>query len=559
MTVDIAPPVRWDDPRLPRSAAYELHAWIPLTPAILRLEDTGDGRYRTFVLEAVLDWLGQHPTERPSDFAWYDMAVGHRAQRLGWLLDRCLRDDTPDEVAERLLDGALLHARLLADPGLAWHSNHGFYVTAGQLALARRFPDVPALAAGRAQGIERMTEMLRRQFTPDGVHVEHSPGYHLAVLQSVLGLAEAGLLDTVDVAPLTGAAERALAWMIRPDGHAVAFGDTQPQRVSGLGVEHEYGDEVLRWVVGSGRSGAPASQRVQAFTEGGYAIARTWEGDGTDSFLAMTAAFHSRTHKHADAGALVWFERGGELIADAGRFGYRGKTTPGSPLALEGHWYADPGRVYAESTVAHSTIEVDGRSQPRVDVEPFGSAIVEAADHGDVLVLRADVPSPGGSHRRVAVLDPRRWLVVIDLVKRDAPAEEITRRFLMAPDLVLDPSLPPYRLSREGWTDALWLAELDGAEPVKPVRGATEPRYEGWVSPSEYTLEPAWSIVSRRRGSDRATFAALLAFGVGPPTGTARWSDGEDLALDWTQDGVSYELRLSMVAGSAVSCVSGSG
>ena len=75
------------------------------------------------------------------------MAVGVRAYRIAYLIDVAARSDSvSDEDIAWLLNAADVHRELLAnDDTFTGHSNHGFYQATGQLALARRLPDVPGM------------------------------------------------------------------------------------------------------------------------------------------------------------------------------------------------------------------------------------------------------------------------------------------------------------------------------------------------------------------------------------------------------------------------------
>jgi len=74
----------------------------------------------------------------------------------------------------------------------------------------------------------------------------------------------------------------------------------------------------------------------------------------------LAAGFHSATHKQADDLTFVWHESGRPFIVDAGRYGY---------------YYDEPGRRYCESTRAHNTVEIDGRSTSMRPSDAFGSAL----------------------------------------------------------------------------------------------------------------------------------------------------------------------------------------
>ena len=319
-----------------------------------------------FAAKVAAGWVRRYPTEEvPSAFAWYDMAVGLRGYRLAYLLDAAARDRViGDEIVSLLLASVRVHARVLAGDRLfAKHSNHGMYFAAGQAALCRRFSTLPGMAAGWAQGQQRLASLLDRHFTAEDVHAEHSPDYHRMVLELVLGLVGAGLIRDPAVVARCERIRATLAWFILPNERLVTFGDSEYRRLP------EY--------AARGGAGAVESAELKVFPKSGYAIVRqrgNRERSGT--CLAQTCAFHSRVHRHADDLSFVWFDRGRRILIDPGRFGYLGRTEVQSDLWKDGFWYADPRRIYVESTRAHNTVQIDGRNFARAGVVPYGSALL---------------------------------------------------------------------------------------------------------------------------------------------------------------------------------------
>ena len=146
------------------------------------------------------DWL-QRGDRRNSRYAWYDMAAGQRAYRLAYLVDAAVHADAlPDQDLAALAAAATDHAeRLLDDEFFAGHSNHGYFQIAGMLALGKRLPEIPECLRAREIGLRRLRTMLDEHFTPDGVHREHSPGYHAMMSHTLTTALASGLTDDADV------------------------------------------------------------------------------------------------------------------------------------------------------------------------------------------------------------------------------------------------------------------------------------------------------------------------------------------------------------------------
>jgi hypothetical protein len=529
-SVALDPPVDWDGLCAEnRSWSLALHSWEPLAVLLAAHQHGGDCSYFDFALEVALDWLERFSsvTDESSHFAWYDLAVGTRAYRIAYLLDVVARDPHRDEeVVALLLDGLRLHAAALSDDTrFADHSNHGFYQVMGQMAMARRFPDLPEIAAAGVQASERLNVLLDSQFTVEGVHREHSPHYHDLVLIPLRALQRAGLVEDSQVKTLCEKIEEALAWFVTPAGRYAMFGDTTRQLVTRPNPD-QLATATLRFALSEGRTGEPPDACTQAFPESGYVVFRDrWpdgERDFADcSYLAQTCAFHSRVHKHADDLSFVWYDRGCDIFTDAGRFGYVGKTQPDSELFAEGFWYSDPGRIYVESTCAHNTVEVDGRSNPRRGVKPYGSALTQWGKRGEIRFAESRVSHGNVSHVRVLLFVPRLWLLVVDcLSDSELKDHDFVQRFHLAPELVLI-----HGEGRDGGSISVGVGSgprlhplaLLPQTPIEPIRGTQTPQLMGWISPRDRVLEPQWTFGWEATGTPSQTFASLFCFANEPP------------------------------------------
>lgn len=559
------PPIKWDEIcAKERSWSLALHSWEPLVAPLMAYEHTGRRDFIDVALTIASDWIEQFPsTDVESPFAWYDLAVGSRAYRLAYMLDVAARDPKrDDDLIARLLGGLVLHADVLAEETrFARHSNHAFYQVMAQLAMSRRFPDVPGPAAAQMQGRERLGGLLAAQFTAEGIHKEHSPHYHHSVLIPIRALRRAKLVSNPEILIFLERAEEALGWFICPAGSYAMFGDTSGKVVIPRNVD-EYASEALKLMLSGGRAGQPPSATDIGFPRSGYVVFRDRWPSGEDdfadrSYLAQTCAFHSRVHKHADDLSFVWYDRGCEILTDAGRFGYVGKTAPDSELFAEGFWYSDPRRVYVESTRAHNTIEIDGRSNPRRGVEPYGSALTQWGERGGVRFSEARVLWGDLSHTRILLFLPRAWLLVVDgLHDSTGVGHDFSQRFHLAPELDLADEARPGDVAAELPSgDRLHAAALLPQAPVEPVRGAEEPELLGWISRRDGELEPQWTFGWMARGVSAHNFASLFCFSKEPPTvrldENEATSDLNNARFGWEADGKRQTVTFRRTPGRA--------
>jgi hypothetical protein len=546
--VALRPPIAWQAIVAGnRTWAFRLHSWDALGPVLSSYEATRDQQYLEFALSVALDWIEQHPSRRiDPESAWYDMAVALRAYRLAYLVDVAARARiaTHAQIAA-LLTSVREHRAELAD-GAAFvaHNNHGFFQAAGQLALSARLSDLDGIDQDRTQSQSRLALMVANQFTVEGVHREHSPAYHLLVAQTLSRLVELSLLGDPELVALSRRALEALHWFVLPDGTLATLGDTDPIPELDRPAERVL-NEHLRFMLTRGASGRPARKQLQAFPASGYVAIRAPVPRGRDglagaAYLVQTAAFHSRVHKHADDLSFIWYDRGEQLLVDPGLYGYLGGRTAVASEAFElGFAYADPRRIYVESTRAHNTVEIDGRSDRRKDPDIYGSALRQWGDADGVLWTHARLDRGGVLHDRVLALRPSHWLLVFDaLLDPGGGAHELVQRFHFAPGLTGCHELGAgFALTVPGQPQPLYVHPLLPAKRLEAVRGQEEPALLGWISRQHRTLTPVWTAAFALAGLGPHTFATLLAFADAPPLtrqGTAATTEvGRDATLSW--------------------------
>lgn len=577
----LSPPVQWHG--FNRSFLFHIHAWEPLTfllkASCVVPDPEKQKRYFDASHAFAMDWLRKfqfpvlhrEPAEvlaeaDPDIPAWYDMGVGQRICRLAFLLDGMCRDTRfPDDEVELVHQSLHFHHEmLLVDGFFKEHSNHGLYQALGQLAAAKRFMLVEERSASLfAIASERLSRLLDAHFTADNVHKEHSPGYHYMILGSLVGAEQTDLIRT-DITGRVALMEEALAWMIQPDHCLTTFGDSDPRRMGrstpSTTLAERFLSPELRYIISQHLIGSEPRPGVKPYLDAGYAFARMY-APGVEpefenaSYLAQMAAFHSRVHKHADHLTFIWFDRGRDILVDPGRYAYAGRTEAGSDLFNQGFWYADPKRIYVESTRAHNCVEIDDRSYPRRNVKPWGSALRYAGEQDGLAVTDCDVVHERTiRHRRVLVMGPGHFLLVLDWLNDRTGDHDYRQWFQFAPDWVVEGAAGGYRARIPARTprepapgrdsaaeDELSVFNLiDDNACAAPVRGQEEPRLQGWMSDAAYSLIPSTSICVEGLDRQMGRFATLFVFGgdaeldraatrfnISLRTGSIAWRDGK--------------------------------
>lgn len=557
--------IPWDDPDpAHRSWIFQIHSLDMLQDLLLAYSASGERRYLEPALAVALGWAERYPeltlAAHQSAFAWYDMAVGLRAQRMAYIADAAESAGIADAAKlQKLHDSLELHRRYLADDeNIIFHNNHGFYQVAGQLAMGRRFAGrLAGMAEAFQQGHERLLRIIQTQFSDEGVHREHSPDYHRMVYESLSGLVVAGLCTSPEVRRSLDQIENALAWFVYPNGILVNFGDSESRdmRCSSKEAQRRWRQPHMQFVASDGRAGEAPAATCERFVGSGYAVARPdWHAPiGKQGYLALSAAFHSRTHKHADDLSFVWFDQGAEILVDAGRYGYLGRTEQGSTEWEEGFWYSDPKRMYVESTRAHNTVEVDGRDFLRRKVKPYGSGIGRAGrtDSG-VYFMEAETRHFGSiRHARTLMWLPGGWLLVYDwLLDGKEQSHDLRQWWHLAPS---------FEAERDG--DGVVCFSPLLAQPLRivslvgdvafdsPMLGDDE-TMQGHYSYRERSFIPNYSFAAKQHGAS-AVFLSLASFG-GPVDVADRRAEvapsGRSVRARWAADGVSHDIKLTRLA-----------
>jgi len=568
----LAAPLPWDE--VPRSISFHLHSWDPFATLLMAHSGSGDPKYLQHALSITLDWLDRCAVTEDSaialtmreGFAWYDMAVGMRSYRLAYLLDALAREDWADDATVgRLLRSLLQHLEVLSDEGfLAANSNHGFYQAWGQLAATWRYRAAERVRPFYDQAVLRLRQMLRQQFFDEGIHREHSPGYHLATLSTTLNGFRSGIVEDTQSSDLIRAAEASLAWFFLPNGNIAAFGDTDPwvlspQKAGDSGFE----DPHTRWALSGGLDGSPLPRTFAAFPEAGWFVVRSPASNtapvNEHSYLAQFAGFHSRTHKHADHGTFIWYDRGQEIVVDAARYFYSQRTEPGSEAYAAGFWYGDPKRMYAESTRAHNCVEIDERDYPRKGVRFFGSALTNSgAADGLYWSECTFLHFRTIRHARFLVFRPGHFLLVYDWLACKANEPHRFQQWLhLAPSFDLDicaDGAAAHATDRESGLDVTVLPLLPGCAFGEPQRGCETPRIQGWMSDKANSIVPNWAMSVCADGTT-ASLATLVVLSSDARADRALNSispSGRSGRLIWNDDLGAHRLHFSRPSDGAV-------
>jgi hypothetical protein len=524
----IQPPVDWTH-LMRENASWNcsLHAWAMLDQLLFAFDKTGDSKYFTASLAFAADWVRTQPrasdttggnTEKQSPCAWNDMTASLRTYRLAYLLDAaCRRDDVPDALLQDLWRSLVGHlAWLESRHPLPAAGDRKFLRAIAQFSASTRFSRMSPLDEVMHEVSAQLPGLIETQFSKEGVHLEHSPGYQRLLTQAIETLASTAALSNAMPPPdRLRQFEDALAWMIQPDGRLANLGDsTRYEMEEQVPSDDLCRSTLLQFAISAGRVGQPPQERVKGFPESGLLVMRSgWPSDAVayrrSSYLAQQCAFHSQAHKHSDDLSFVWYDHETDILVDAGRFSSLDDD------AFDRQTPVDPARKYVESARAHNTVEIDDVAQDRVDRKPYGSALLRWGESDGVQFAESHVRDPQGiRHARVLLNRPHEWLIVFDwLWDNNGAAHQYRQWFQLAPGFAVSQQGNTLRAQSDRTGLSLLATPLlDGPALVPPVKGQQQPSLQGWWSPDDGVLQPIWSACWARQHVPSALFATLFTF-----------------------------------------------
>lgn len=364
-------------------AVWELNRMQWLFDLAICYRATGESCYAESI-ERVLDhWIASNPIDVGVN--WISgMESAIRAQSWIWLAFLVCCSDRP-RLSAILAHGIWSHLRHVeANLSRFSSANNHLIVEASTLFIAGvLLPEFESSARWQREGRRIIEQEVPRQVRPDGVSAEQSVHYHAFVLEALLLMAllaeRNGIaLNPVVVARIRGML-RFLAAVTDEEGRVPAIGDSDDGRVSPLSCQAEsyyayllvLGNQFMdstsaghssaraRWVVGERSSASdPATTQdrltLTEFADSGYVAIHDTTSSRRITFDAGPHGLERLyAHAHADALSVTLAMGGIDVLADPGTCVYN---------------VLRPQRDWLRSTAAHSTVEVDGRSQS----EPAG-------------------------------------------------------------------------------------------------------------------------------------------------------------------------------------------
>jgi len=331
---------------------FHHHQWWAIDYLIAAYLARGDSKYLDAAVSIIRSWAFHNKlaADYPSEFSWNDHATALRVNRLLYLLE-VLKSDSlvSDDVYFLILDLLNQHVHVLADEDFFNRfTNHGFDQAVSLYTAAAAFPEISGYESFRSLALKRISDEIRFMFTPEGVHVENSPGYHWYVLNSLRELRDTleYYKDEETFAYIDAVIARAyefMAYVAKPDGSLPLVGDTVEVQLGSSGIEESRSTEYLRYVASLGEKGRQPPLINRFYPQSGYTIFRNkWPVKGSIAdavYIFFKSSFLSDFHRQSDDLNILITAYGEDWLVDSGRYTYEEE---------------DPVRQYMRSHKAHN-------------------------------------------------------------------------------------------------------------------------------------------------------------------------------------------------------------
>ncbi|WP_394062394.1 heparinase II/III-family protein [Alcaligenes sp. WGS1538] len=516
-------PIDWhSDVFKDRNWMFQFHAWRMLEPFFQRFlpEDV------EYISEVINDWAAAEAVDEQKTWFWYDMSVGLRAFKLAYFALNCEINKIPHRIND--FEGLVKkHIARLSDPSALNKGNHGLFQINGLMSLIWAMRVLCKADFEKEYALNTMISLLREQLGKEGVHTENSPEYHFFVANKITSLLSTPWWKNEnlgEINELLRKAEIVKNWLVDPSFRCVPVGD------SGSSVVLKDVSSIFDWPHESSTNSIGAALD-------GYAVVRTRPDIPLDRshFLFFQASFQSNVHKHADCLSFVLQEKGGNILIDSGKYGYK----------------SDRFRSYFLSSYAHNTVTIDGTSFSKVKRSPYGSALAGGVSHvSGYWIMKGGVEHKelGYSHRRTIVYKPGVDLYVIDLLENHYEENEDrlvelvwnfdSRFFVTSKGGILtgvdDKTHEKFAMDCVAESGEVSFSVHKGEDKDGVLRG--------WVSPSYLAHEPTPSVIAKTNLQRKQIVVTKFALSNSP----ARLIDIQEGKVYCADPKISQELSFSV-------------
>ncbi len=281
-------------------------------------------------------------------------------------------------------------------------------------AIAQTFPEFDKSKSWQSVASTRLQGQIAHSISPDGIHLEHSPRYHVYVYHVLSRFIEWADANAFVLPSRSGYIEKMpdqLTYMVKPNRTLPIFGDTTGHLQGMNVIPNTANYPELAYAVSGGAEGTAPTLLTKRLGDQ-YSFMREYWSRPPESFsgatqLMMTAGYHGTAHKHADDLSIDLYGLARDFIVETGRYGYS----------------KHPQRREVFKVEAHNTVHRYGDGLDLSASMVGKSRVVSVEDEGEtsIAIGESDLVGKGATHRRTLVYDKAKTLVVYDKITSPAP------------------------------------------------------------------------------------------------------------------------------------------
>ncbi|WP_214703304.1 MULTISPECIES: heparinase II/III family protein [unclassified Exiguobacterium] len=401
------------------SFPFQIHYMTVLNQLTQAYNDSGDLAYLQYGERLVKSWTKAHPAYNYKRLKWgyNDQGTALRVFHLlnFWDVYKQTSLNKDPAFTELILKTLYEHGEILASADFyKKEHNHGIFQDMALTAIAQTFPEFDKSKTWQSVASSRLQAQLAFSISPDGVHLEHSPYYHIYVYHTLSRFIEWADANAFVLPSRSGYIEKMpdqLTYMLKPNRTLPIFGDTTGYLKAMNIIPNTENYPELSYAVSGGAEGTVPQLLTKQLGDQ-YSFMREYWSRPPESFsgatqVMMTAGYHSTAHKHADDLSIDLYGLARDFIVETGRFGYS----------------TDPRRREVLKVEAHNTVHRYGDGLDLSASMVGKSRIVSVEDKGDtsIAIGESALVGKGATHRRTLVYDKAKTLVVYDKITSQAP------------------------------------------------------------------------------------------------------------------------------------------
>lgn len=470
---------------------------------------TGNPKYAIYIDEFLRDFIIKsmpYPGVKGSPSIWRGLEVAARAKVWSKIFYGMINNEYLSPATQLLMLSSL--------PDHA-HYNRNFHGQNNWLTMeisalatvATNFPEYKKADEWMAYAAETISESMKGQVYPDGVHTELTSHYHNVAMRNFVLFKE--ICDQANY-PLPAFFDETIKKMygyiahaVRPDGNRILNNDGDRGSDLALILEgaEKYNQPEWEYIATNGKTGVrPKDGPSYFYPWGGQLISRNgYDKDAHWSFFDVGP--WGSGHQHNDKLHLSISAYGKDLLVDAGRFAYTGEV-------------AQKFRGYARSTQGHNAVLIDGKGQ-KPDVK-----LTEKPLSKDHWKIRPEFDYAWNSfdqyydleevkHNRTLMYVRNEFWVVVDKIETKAP-RKIETLWHWHPDCIVetDNSGSVSTKNQKGNLTVIPVGKSDWS--MELIEGREEPEIQGWYSEEYNIFEPNKAVIHSTQIEHTETFVWLL-------------------------------------------------